>query len=49
MQDRSDAGHEECTTGVMQDMRNAGRGMHDRSEAGHEEFTTGVTQDMRNA
>ena len=47
-------GHEECTTGKVQDMRNAQQegcrtwGMHNRRGAGHAEFTSGWGQNMRN-
>ena len=50
MHDRRDAGHEECTTGGMHNMRNAQQGGgQDRWGAGHEGCTTGGMQDMRNA
>ena len=48
MHDRWGAGYEECTTGGVQNTRNA-RGMYDRIGAVHAECTTGEVQDMRNA
>ena len=55
MYNRRGSGHEECTTGGVQDMTNAqqggcrARGMHDRRDAGHDECMTGGMQEMRNA
>ena len=52
---RVGCGHEECTTGGIQDMRNAQhnrgrtREMYDRRDAGHKECTKGWVQDMMNA
>ena len=47
MHDRRGAGHEECMTGGLKDMRNAlqtgyrARGMHNWRDAGTEECMTG--------
>ena len=43
MHNRRDGGHEECTTGGIEDL-----GMHDIRESDHEECMTGGLQEMRN-
>ena len=54
MYTRRGAGHEECITGGVQDMRNGYQegcrtlGMYNRRGAEHEECIPGGVQDMRN-